>query len=298
MPGPKIGKPSTSNDKTEQEPGGATISETDLADSLADLKTCLLGEMKKSFDQVNDKLDGLQETVNTHSEHLDALEEDTESLGHPLSKVEDCCKVLQDYNAKLKTKLKAKLADLEGRSRRANVQLIGIQENIEGPQPSKFFAQLLQDVFGQDIFPSPPELDRAHRSFAAKPGPGNRPRPVIVCFHRYQNKDLVIWEARKRRTLMYQNTTFRIYEDCSPEVVIERKKYAAVMSELYKMGLKPSLLYPARLRITNTDGTRIAFGSVVEAEKFVNDSKTPEWLVLTLLRHVTVLRCKYFSVLF
>ncbi|ROL45728.1 LINE-1 retrotransposable element ORF1 protein [Anabarilius grahami] len=118
------------------------------------------------------------------------------------------------------------------------------------------------------------KLDRAHRGLTPKPGPGERPRPVIICFHRYQNKDLLIREARKRGELKYLDQPFRIYEDYIPEVVAQRKVYKLVMLDLYKMGLRPSLLYPARLRITKTDGTRSMFGSVAEAEKFVKNFKT------------------------
>lgn len=266
----RTGKPGANKpgDKSDAEPV-ATISKADLAASLSDLKTTLLAEMKKSFDQVNGKLDGLQETVNRHSERLDSLEDDAESLGQRVTKVEACYEELLADNIKLR----ARLAELEGRSRRGNVRLIGLPENIEGPQPTKFFSQLLQEVFGRDVFPSPPELDRAHRSLAPRPASGGRPRPVILCFHRYQNKELVIREARKRGTLIYQNDSFRIYEDYTPEVVSERKKYAAVMTDLYKSGLRPTLLYPARLRIVDTDGTRIALNSVADAEKFMIDFK-------------------------
>lgn len=72
----------------------------------------------------------------------------------------------------------------------------------------------------------------------------------------------MIWKARKRGNLRFQDNPFRIYEDYSPDVVSQRKKCALVMSELYKLGLKPALLFPARLRITNADGTRTAFSSV------------------------------------
>lgn len=41
------------------------------------------------------------------------------------------------------------------------------------------------------------------------------------------------------------------------------------MSLLYKMGQKPALMYPARLQITNTDGTHTMLGSMTEAEKFI-----------------------------
>lgn len=83
----------------------------------------------------------------------------------------------------------------------------------------------------------------------------------------------MIREVRKRGDLRFQNNPFSINEDYSPDVVNQRKKYASVMSELYKMGLKPALLFPARLRITNADGTRTTFSSVTEAEKFDEDFK-------------------------
>lgn len=56
-------------------------------------------------------------------------------------------------------------------------------------------------------------------------------------------------------------------------MVSQRKKYVSVMSELYALGLKPALLFPVRLRITNADGTCTAFSSVAEAEKFAEDFK-------------------------
>ena len=55
--------------------------------------------------------------------------------------------------------------------------------------------------------------------------------------------------------------------------LVKRKKYVLVMSELCKLGPKPALLFPARLRITNADGIRTAFSSVAEAEKFAEDFK-------------------------
>lgn len=159
----------------------SSISKVDLIASLAELKTSMLAEIKKSFDEVNGKLDGLQKTVNTHGERLNSLEDNTETFHQRLAEVEACCERLQADN----TKVKSRLTEMEGRSRRNNVRLIGLPEGIEGPQPSGFFSQLLQDVFGPDTFPSPAELDRAHRSLAPKPGPGGKPRPVIICLHGY-----------------------------------------------------------------------------------------------------------------
>lgn len=126
------------------------------------------------------------------------------------------------------------------------------------------------EIFGDKVLDAPPELDRAHRTFAATPRQGDRPRPVIVCFHRHQTKDLVIREARKRRNyLKYKGTPVRIYEDYCPDVLEQRAAYRDIMAELYNLGLRPALLYPARLQITGKEGNKRRFSSVEEATTFV-----------------------------
>lgn len=255
----KVAKPS------EKMEADAAISKSDLIAILADHKLAMLSEIKTSFAKLNGKLDGLQTTVSSQDNRLSSLEENAESLHQRLERVETACGLLQTDNQKLK----ARLTDLEGRSRRRNVRLVGLPEGIEGPRPTGFFSQLLKEAFGEEVFSSAPELDRAHRSLAPKPGPGGKLRPILLCFHRFQCKEQLIWEARNRGPLKYQGYSFRIDEDYPPEVVNQRKEYKAVMVSLYKMGLKPSLFFPARLCITQTDSTRIWLRSVSEADKFI-----------------------------
>ena len=69
--------------------------------------------------------------------------------------------------------------------------------------------------------------------------------PVILGLHRYQTKDLLIREARRRGKPEYHVQPVRAVEDYSPEVHNQRAEYSGVMAELYKLGLKPALLYPA-----------------------------------------------------
>ncbi|KAJ3590341.1 hypothetical protein NHX12_008293 [Muraenolepis orangiensis] len=131
-------------------------------------------------------------------------------------------------------KLKAKIIDLEGRSRRNNLRIIGIPESIEGPRPTAFYSEVLVKMLGDQVLQTPPELDRAHRTLAAKPRQGDKPRPVIVCFHRHQTKELVIREARN------QDSPIRIYEDYCPEVQEQRAAYRDVMAKLYNSTAKLS----------------------------------------------------------
>ncbi|KAJ3583228.1 hypothetical protein NHX12_034167 [Muraenolepis orangiensis] len=125
-------------------------------------------------------------------------------------------------------------------------------------------------MFGDQVLQTPPELDRAHRTLAAKPRQGDKPRPVIVCFHRHQTKELVIREARKRRNdLTYQDSPIRIYEDYCPEVQEQRAAYRDVMAKVYNLGLRPALLYPAKLQITDKEGNKKRFSSAEEAVAYV-----------------------------
>ncbi|KAL1264131.1 hypothetical protein QQF64_004486 [Cirrhinus molitorella] len=143
------------------------------------------------------------------------------------------------------------------------------------PRHSSFFSQLLFDILGKDVLSSPPEIDRAHRVLIGKPAAGAKPRAVIIRMHHYQQKELIIREARaKRGKLMFQGSPIAIYEDYAPEVMVHRSKYRPVMTELYNLGLRPSLLFPARLSIRTRDGNRRSFSSVSEAEEYVASAWT------------------------
>lgn len=48
-----------------------------------------------------------------------------------------------------------------------------------------------------------------------------------------------------RGKLEFRGQPIRIVEDYSPEVISQRTEYKDVMAELYKLGLKPALIYPA-----------------------------------------------------
>lgn len=143
------------------------------------------------------------------------------------------------------------MSDLEGRSRWQNIRIV---ESIEGPQPTNFFYEVLAEIFGYQILASPPELDRAHRIPAPKPAPGQRSLPVVLRFHRYQVKDLVVRESRKKGFWPFLNHKIRIFEDYSPDVLKLRSEFKDAMAELYKRGLRPALLFPAKLCITLLNG--------------------------------------------
>lgn len=262
-----MSKASKASKKTEADasPTGSSTTLASIASMLEDHRASIAADFKATFAALELRLDKMQTTITEHGQRMDSLESHAELQAQRIQALEERCVALADNNAKLT----AKTIDLESRSRRNNIRIIGLPESIEGPRPTSFFAELLAEVLGDQILQSPPELDRAHRTLNAKPQPGSRPRPVIIRLHRYQTKELIIREARKRRgKLQYQGTPIQIFEDYTPEVAAERAKYRAVMADLYNLALRPALLFPARLQITLESGAKKRFSSPEEAAAF------------------------------
>lgn len=244
----------------------ASLTATHLSALLEQHRAALTADFKSSFANLDTKLDQIQATVSGQGQRITDLESNAEEVNQRLELLEAMCTSLQGDNVQLK----AKLSDLEGRSRRQNIRIVGLPESVEGNRPTAFFSQLLFDLFGEKTLSSIPELDRAHRSLAPKPGPKDRPRPVIIRFHRFQVKEQVIREARKRTDLEYNGHRLRFYDDYTADVLKQRAEYKDVMAELYKRGLRPSLLFPAKLRITLQNGEKKWVSSVSDATRFID----------------------------
>lgn len=239
---------------------------TSIANMLEEHRASISADFKTSFATLEARLDMIQRTIIEHGQWMNLLESHAELQEQRLQALEERCVALAESN----TKLKAKTIDPESRSRRNNIRIIGLPESIEGPRPTNFFADLLVEVLYEQILQSPPELDRAHRTLIAKPQPGARPRPVIICLHRYQTKELIIWEARKQwGKLHYRGSPVQIFEDYTPEVAEERGKYRSVMADLYNLALQPTLLFPARLQITLESCETKRFSLPEEATSFM-----------------------------
>ncbi len=238
-----------------------------IASLLVEHRAAISADFKAAFTSLEEKLVQTETTVADHGRRIPSVETSATALQERMYILEKQCAALADSN----TKLAAKAADLEGRSRRNNIRIIGLPESIEGTQPTAFFSDLLVEVFGRQTLHSPPELDRAHRALTGRLPHTAKPQAVIIRFHRYQTRELVIREARKRRgNLQYQGKPIRIFEDYTPEVLEQRTKNREVMSSLYNLGLKPSLLFPARLTITLKDGSRKGFSSPADASEFAD----------------------------
>lgn len=242
-----------------------------LTATLADHKKSLSAEFNAAFTKLETKLESFESLLSTQHQRISSLETAATTMSDEIQTIQTELAAVTGEN----NRLKAKLTDLESRSRRNNARLVGLPEGIEGSHPTTFFSQLLLEVFGEDTLERAPKLDRAHRMLIAKPGPGEKPRAVIVCFHDYQTRELVTRKARELRgKLKYKNTPFHIFEDYCPEILQQRVAYRGVMKELYERGLKPALRYPAKLFIMTENGNRRFLPSPEEAKRYIDSLRS------------------------
>lgn len=197
----------------------------------------------------------METSLTDHSDRITQLEQDVSGLQSDLGSV-----------LKENAGLKMKLEDLESRSKRQNVRVLGLPEGLEEKDARAYMAAMFTCLLG-DLLSGPPELDRAHRSLQPKPRPGDPPRPMIVRFHRYVEKEAVLRWAKSHKDSSYNGHKIKIFEDFSAAVARSRAAFNPVKGRLYRRGVRFGMLFPARLRVTHNNREYV-FNSPEAAETF------------------------------
>ncbi|XP_059814483.1 uncharacterized protein LOC132386212 isoform X2 [Hypanus sabinus] len=164
-----------------------------------------LEEVVRSFDT---KLQSQAADIERHEEKFAALDklicEKIRTIETLEKKVLSTAKTVEHY--------KFKITDLENRSRRQNLRIIGFPENVESGDLTEFFSNLLWEVFGADVLKAKATIDHAHRvsRFSIS---RDKPRAVIVRLHYPREKELLIRLARQkdRGPLEYAGFSFTFY---------------------------------------------------------------------------------------
>ncbi|KAE8296880.1 hypothetical protein D5F01_LYC05654 [Larimichthys crocea] len=132
----------------------------------------LLQSFNERFDKFELSFQNLLSAQKALTERLAVNENQTADHEQRIHAVETSVAELQQENKKLR----AKLSDLEGRSRRNNIKTVGVPEGEEKGRPTEFVANLIPKLLGDDVFTKPVIIDRAHRTQQPKPPEGSRPR--------------------------------------------------------------------------------------------------------------------------
>ncbi|XP_064415947.1 uncharacterized protein LOC135357633 [Latimeria chalumnae] len=211
-----------------------------------------------------------------------------ESLGQRVSGVEAKMgrlgEVTEDHEARL-IRVEGELAhqsryagdlwdrvqDLENRSRRNNIRVIGVPENVEGNGVSgpTMLLKILQDCLPLGESDSI-EVERAHRTRGLKPPPDQRPRPIIARLLRFQDRERILKLAREAGELYWRGGGIMIFPDMSRELAAQRKRFTPARHRCMELGLRYALQYLAVLRVT-VEGRMYRFDDPEEALKKLNE---------------------------
>ncbi|KAJ1207739.1 hypothetical protein NDU88_003129 [Pleurodeles waltl] len=104
-------------------------------------------------------------------------------LEHRVGTLETHMSTAQDRDQDLSF-LQSKVTDLEDRSRRDNIRLLGIPENEEGTDVQAFLSSAIPKLTSL-AFEPPLEFQRAHRVGPKHQDGALRPRPIIACLLRH-----------------------------------------------------------------------------------------------------------------
>ncbi len=151
------------------------------------------------------------------------------------------------------------MTDIEDRSRRNNVRLVGLPEGAEGPDAAGFLrvnlSKWIPSLRGRDI-----EIDRAHRVYDGGKG-SDRPCTVIFRVLRWHDRSDILKGARQAYPVKcaQNNVSLLFFPDFSPATAIRRKAFGPVLTKM--TGLRRKLWHK---------GEQKSFDSPQKADDFVS----------------------------
>ena len=206
------------------------------------------------------RLDSMHSIISRHTEEIKTLRADTSSLQDRVAHLEQC---LQSMSGNL--------AEMEDRARRDNILIFNLKEGSEGQNLAAYLTDRIQRWF--PIFAmAPPEIMRAHRLGAPRPGAGatggtQRPRPVILKCLRFTDRDRLLNESRKN-TPEVAGMQLKFASDYSEPTTKRRRPCYKIMHEARIKGFQAFLLYPATIKLQRGGETHF-FKEPKEAEDFL-----------------------------
>lgn len=156
-------------------------------------------------------------------------------------------KTLQNVLSRLAT-VEERKDDLEGRSRRCNIRVLGLPEGVEGTNPLAYMETWVKSFTPTTDHTAFFSIERAHRVPARKPLPGAPPRPMLAKFLHSQDRDAVLRAARNTGPLQVENKQIMIFPDYARAVQKQRSSFLEVIRRLRANNIQYSLLFPARLK--------------------------------------------------
>uniref|UniRef100_H2ZX48 L1 transposable element RRM domain-containing protein n=1 Tax=Latimeria chalumnae TaxID=7897 RepID=H2ZX48_LATCH len=203
-------------------------------------------EMETSFAEVMIAPGDIKSEVSNINCKLDKLTNRMDATENWISDCDDRLCQVENLTAEIHY-LREKCNDLENRSHRSNLRIVGIPEGLEERDPEAFVGSLIPKVLGANTFPQRLEIERAHQALRPRLGPRECPCIMLVKFLRFQDKVAVMRKARELGALTWENHKIFFFPDLSSDLQAKRKEFTEARRLCHSLKLSFSLLYPMKL---------------------------------------------------
>lgn len=273
-----------------------------LLDALQQLKSEMVGHFDARMDTLQSDLATIKLSLSNLGEHISELEQRVSSNEDNISDHGKQIKALEKENAYLRDKLD----DIENRSRAYNLRFVHVPEKSEGKDTRGFISSLIVHLFGSENFPTPPAIEKAHRSPAQPKAKAHgseaqqakakarrseahqakeranrpsmhqaqnnaKPRVIMVRFLSLLDRDKVLQLAREKQQLVYNGEQIHIFPDFSAAVVNKRREFDDIKKQLQERKMEYHMLFPATL-VVNISGKSVQFKTPDEVLPFLQET--------------------------
>lgn len=235
---------------------GKPVSDTTLKDMLVSLRSSMHTDMmqcvhnfKSELGAIGGRVDHIEDKMGdfaaSHNTLIDAHNDQSDEI----------------------TWLRSKVADLEDRSRRNNIKIRGVPENVLPPQLQQYAQDLIQ-TFLPNIPDNEIYIDRIHRLPKPAHLPDNIPRDVLMRVHFYQTKEQLMSAFRKNQQPPERFAHLQLFADLSQFTMQKRKALLPVTKALRNHDIPYRWGYPVKLTVTH-DGNTTVITDVEEGLKLL-----------------------------
>lgn len=219
---------------------------------------------------ISSALKQLQSEITSQGGRLEEAEQRIASLGDDLASSQlSCQKALKETEW-----LRDRVDDLENRSRRNKLRIVGLLESILVCDLKSICEKELPEALN---LTTPKRVERVHRigppserPLAQSSTTKDRPRQGIMRFLDFTDKeDLLRAYCRLQSLLQLRGFKILMFSDYSAEVNKKRRAFSTICTALHKKNICFQLLYPAVLKIRKADGAFLTLSSPKEAEQFL-----------------------------
>uniref|UniRef100_K7E5L0 L1 transposable element RRM domain-containing protein n=1 Tax=Monodelphis domestica TaxID=13616 RepID=K7E5L0_MONDO len=240
----------------------------------------LENEAKEMKDEVKRMKDDLQRKSNQKEKDDQKAIDEIQSLRTRVKQLESSDLTRQKdtikqnkKNEKIEENVKHlihKTDDLENRSRRDNLRIIGLPEDHD---KRKILDIILEEII-QENCPKileqegKVEIERIHRSPPVFNPQRTTPRNVIAKLKNNQMKEQIL-QAAKKKPFRYHGNTVRITQDLSASTLKDRKVRNMIFRKARELSLQPRIKYPSKLTIF-LQGKVWSFNTREEFQAFIN----------------------------